>query len=162
MKFLCVKCDEPMKLKKTAGPDTAGSLSVLFYCPICAQEIAMLTNPYETQLVSSLGVKIGGNVPAANNSPLQRGVSEGRGVLEGEGDISKCPFSDVVQKAMSGATSDSVGGFRWTEDASIRLEKIPEFVRPMAKMGIEKFAKDSGYSQVDEKVLDEAKEKFGM
>lgn len=145
MKFLCMKCDEPMKLKKTEGPDRIGSLSVIFSCPACSQETALLTNPYETQLVSSLGVKIGGKVPEAAG-----------------GDISKCPFSDVVQKAMGGSGSESESGFRWTGEASARLEKIPEFVRPMAKMGIEKFAKESGYAQVDEEVLDAAKEKFGM
>lgn len=161
MKFLCVRCDEPMKLKKTDGPDAGGSLSVLFSCPKCLQETALLTNPYETQLVSSLGVKIGGKVPATN-SPIERGGLEKGGLSEGEGDLSKCPFSDVVQKAMSGSVSDSESGFPWTEEAVNRLEKIPEFVRPMAKMGIEKFAKDSGYMQVDEKVLDQAKTKFGM
>ena len=56
--------------------------------------------------------------------------------------------------------SESV--FAWTGKAEERLEKIPEFVRPMAKMGIEKFAKDKGYAQVDETVLDAAKEEFGM
>ena len=59
MKFLCVKCDEPMKLEKTAGPDRVGSLSVLYHCPKCSHQIAMLTNAFETQLVTSLGVKIG-------------------------------------------------------------------------------------------------------
>lgn len=153
MKFLCVQCDAPMKLRKSDGPDEGGSLSVLFYCPDCNKEIAMLTNPYETQLVSSLGIKIGGTVPGSDKT---------------EG--SKCPFSDVVQKAMSGSSESAASGpenvpteiFAWTEEASSRLEKIPFFVRPMAKMGIEKFAKDSGYGQVDGKVLDEAKEKFGM
>ena len=62
MKFLCVKCDEPMKIQKTRGPDEAGSLSVLVVCPKCSQEFAMLTNSFETQLVGSLGVKIGPSV----------------------------------------------------------------------------------------------------
>jgi hypothetical protein len=44
-----------MKLASTAPPDK-GSLSVVYACPKCAHRIAMLTNPYETQLVSSLGV----------------------------------------------------------------------------------------------------------
>ena len=58
MKFLCVPCDSPMKLQ-TVGPPEGGSLSVVFSCPECGYEIAMLTNPYETQLVQSLGVRIG-------------------------------------------------------------------------------------------------------
>ena len=58
MKFLCVPCDSPMKLQ-TVGPPERGSLSVVYSCPECGYEMAMLTNPFETQLVQSLGVRIG-------------------------------------------------------------------------------------------------------
>ncbi len=60
MKFLCVSCDEPMKLAE-ARPPERGSLTVVYRCPHCSHEIAMLTNPYETQVVGSLGVEIGGD-----------------------------------------------------------------------------------------------------
>src|SRR3990172_4448732 len=66
MKFLCLDCDEPMKLHSTAGPDE-GSLTVTFRCPACGFRVAMLTNPFETQMVRSLGVKVGG----AAASPAQ-------------------------------------------------------------------------------------------
>ena len=58
MKFLCVPCDTPMKLQ-TVGPPERGSLSIVYSCPECGYEIAMLTNAYETQIVQSLGVRIG-------------------------------------------------------------------------------------------------------
>src|SRR2546429_367489 len=64
MKFLCLDCDEPMKLHSTEGPDE-GSLSVTFRCPECGFRVAMLTNPFETQMVRSLGVKVGGATPPA-------------------------------------------------------------------------------------------------
>ena len=51
---------------------------------------------------------------------------------------------------------------RWTAAAEARLANIPEFVRPMARTGIEKFARDKGALEVDEKVLDEARQFFGM
>ena len=51
---------------------------------------------------------------------------------------------------------------RWTAAAEARLTNIPEFVRPMAKVGIEKFARDRGSLEVDEKILDAAKDFFGM
>jgi hypothetical protein len=51
---------------------------------------------------------------------------------------------------------------RWTAAAEARLAKVPEFVRPMARTGIEKFARDRGFVEVDEKILDEAREFFGM
>jgi proto-chlorophyllide reductase subunit len=65
MKFLCVDCDEPMALKETLGPDN-GSLTVVFECGSCGKKTAMLTNSMETQMVHSLGVKVGGRKePAA-------------------------------------------------------------------------------------------------
>ena len=58
MKFLCVPCDSQMKLQ-SVGPPERGSLSVVYSCPECGYEMAMLTNAYETQVVQSLGVRIG-------------------------------------------------------------------------------------------------------
>ena len=43
MKFLCVPCDSPMKLQTIAPPE-GGSLSVVYSCPECGYEMAMLTN----------------------------------------------------------------------------------------------------------------------
>lgn len=63
MKFLCVECDVPMALKETKGPDN-GSMTVIFGCRSCGRQIAMLTNEMETQMVHSLGVKIGGRKSA--------------------------------------------------------------------------------------------------
>jgi hypothetical protein len=51
---------------------------------------------------------------------------------------------------------------RWTAAAEARLEKVPAFVRPMAQAGIERFARDRGVLEVDEQMLDEAREFFGM
>ena len=58
MKFLCVPCDSPMKLQ-SVGPPERGSLAVVYSCPECGYEMAMLTNASETQVVQSLGVRIG-------------------------------------------------------------------------------------------------------
>jgi hypothetical protein len=51
---------------------------------------------------------------------------------------------------------------RWTSAAEARLANIPEFVRPMARTGIERFARERGTLEVDEQVLDAAREFFGM
>jgi hypothetical protein len=140
MKFLCVSCDEPMKLT-LAKPPERGSLTVVYRCPSCAHEIAMLTNPYETQVVGSLGVKVGG-------------------ASGGTDDTAKCPFSDVVRDL--GSDRGGSSAVLWTPEATSRLENIPEFARPMAKTGIEKFALDRGLAQIDAEVLDQAKDFFGM
>ena len=70
MKFLCIPCDSPMKLQ-TVGPPERGSLSVVYACPECGYEMAMLTNAYETQVVQSLGVKIGPST-GRGRPPLRR------------------------------------------------------------------------------------------
>src|SRR2546428_8377556 len=78
MKFLCLDCDQPMKLHSTEGPDE-GSLSVTFRCPECGFRVAMLTNPFETQMVRSLGVKVGGRtVPAEPFENLRATMAGGR------------------------------------------------------------------------------------
>ncbi|MGH7427208.1 MAG: hypothetical protein ACREJ4_02405 [Candidatus Methylomirabilaceae bacterium] len=63
MKFLCVSCDEAMKIQETSGPEE-GSLTVTFGCPTCQRQVALLTNPMETQIVRALDVTVGGNRPA--------------------------------------------------------------------------------------------------
>ena len=148
MKFLCVPCDSPMKLH-TVGPPDRGSLSVVYSCPECGYEIAMLTNAYETQVVQSLGVRIGPST----------GLGTGP---EGKEDAaSKCPFSAMIPAAEA-ATQADPNVVRWTPAAEARLANIPEFVRPMAKTGIEKFAREKGAMEVDERILDEARDFFGM
>jgi hypothetical protein len=144
MKFLCVPCDTPMKLQTVAPPDR-GSLSVVYSCPECGYEIAMLTNAYETQVVQSLGVRIGPESTSA----------AGAGVASGGG----CPFTGMIP-AMEGVTATMP--VRWTSAAEARLANIPEFVRPMARTGIERFARERGVLEVDEKVLDAARDFFGM
>jgi hypothetical protein len=151
MKFLCVPCDSPMKLQ-SVGPPESGSLSVVYSCPECGYEMAMLTNAYETQVVQSLGVRIG---PAGAS-----GEAAG-----------KCPFTAMIP-ANDGAEGTAYGKtpaagtspvpVRWTAAAEARLDKVPSFVRPMARAGIEQFARDNGSLEVNETILDAAKEFFGM
>ena len=150
MKFLCVPCDSPMKLQ-TVGPPERGSLAVVYSCPECGYEMAMLTNPYETQVVQSLGVRIG---PETSGAAAADVASAG----------GKCPFGAMIPSTNGAqpANTDEPMPVRWTAAAEARLANIPEFVRPMAKTGIEKFARDRGSLEVDEQILDAAKDFFGM
>jgi hypothetical protein len=132
-----------MRLASTAESEP-GSLSVVYSCPQCGYEMAMLTNAQETQMVRSLGVRIG---PA----------SEKLAAADGAVSTSKCPFS-----AMLPARSAAAEGPSWTAGALARLEAIPEMVRPMAKAGIEMVAKESGHAVIDEEVLVAARTRFGM
>jgi proto-chlorophyllide reductase subunit len=147
MKFLCVPCDSPMKLQ-TVGPPDRGSLSIVYSCPECGYEMAMLTNAYETQVVQSLGVRIGPDAEAAGTS-----TPAGR-----------CPFPAMIptDPGPTVVHPEEQAAVRWTATAEARLANIPAFVRPMARTGIERFARERGVLEVDDKILDEAREFFGM
>ena len=138
-----------MKLQTVAPPER-GSLAVVYACPECGYEMAMLTNAYETQVVQSLGVRIGPEAGGAASSTESTG--------------GKCPFPAMIpgmEDAKPGATGEPLP-VRWTSAAEARLANIPEFVRPMARTGIERFAQEKGAAEVDEKILDAAREFFGM
>jgi hypothetical protein len=123
--------------------------------------MAMLTNAYETQVVQSLGVRIGPEVEAG------AAATSGR-----------CPFpamipgNEAARPSQAGAPDARTlrGGVEagdpipvvWTAAAEARLANIPEFVRPMARTGIERFARERGTHEVDETVLDAARDFFGM
>jgi hypothetical protein len=136
-----------MKLH-TVGPSERGSLSVVYSCPECGYEMAMLTNAYETQIVQSLGVRIG-----PTDASAEVGASG-----------SRCPFPGMIpatEEARPAQAGEPIP-VRWTAAAEARLAKVPEFVRPMARTGIERFARERGAAEVDETVLDAAREFFGM
>jgi hypothetical protein len=93
--------------------------------------------------VQSLGVRIG---PASAADATAGG---------------KCPFSAMIPGTDQARPSEGTP-VRWTAAAEARLANIPEFVRPMAKTGIEKFALEKGAAEVDDTLLDEARDFFGM
>lgn len=168
MKLLCVSCDTQMKLEETTGP-VEGSLSVSFACPSCAHRIALLTNPGETQLVRALDVKIGGRSSPAEPWEFVRTMLAARGedvaarekgstasTGEGLSEGSRCPFSTVANRAAEMAS------LTWDPAAERRLERVPDFIRPMARQGIERFAVERGYERITEKVMDEARGVLGF
>ncbi|HUF10866.1 MAG TPA: PCP reductase family protein [Rhodothermales bacterium] len=157
MKFLCVSCDRQMKLTETLGPDE-DAISAIFSCPECGHQVAMLTNSMETQLVKSLDVKIGrgaelrGPMSVVRTSLLDAPETVSEGSAGG-----KCPFTGAVKEAFA-AGEDVV----WTEAARERLERIPEFVRPMVKRGIEQHARDQGIARITEEVMADVRTTLGM
>ncbi len=172
MKFLCITCDAAMRLQATAGPDE-GSLTVTFACPACGHRIAMLTNPWETQLVRSLGVKVGGatgeappfeqvraNLARQRDGALVDDAAPRPGEApaapaEGPG----CPFAAMIPGADAEASRDAPA---WTPEAEARIDRIPAFIRPMAKQAIERFARERGYGTITDAVMDEARSAMGM
>ncbi len=85
MKFVCLKCETYMTFEKVEKP-AEGSLGVFFECPSCQSRFSMVTNPGETQMVSSLGVQLGGRTEAPKPLEMTRGglednVSAGMGQM---------------------------------------------------------------------------------
>ena len=164
MKFLCVPCDTPMRLRATEESEP-GSLSVVYSCPACGYEMAMLTNQHETDMVRSLGVRIGPAAAAAIANPGGApAATMGTMAAAGEAPASRCPFASMLG---GGTTQPEASvpqevGPEWTAGALARLESIPEMVRPMARAGIEMVARENGQQVIDETVLAEARARFGM
>lgn len=154
MKFLCLECDEPMTLSESRGPDH-DSMTVVFMCPTCGRRMAMLTNMMETQVVRSLGVKIGGRT--SEPRPME-GIRASL-VTGGEGHggrASGCPFTGMVEEAYERAE------LAWTDEARARMEKIPTFARRMVMKSVEEYAREMGYEMISVDVLDETRSRMGM
>jgi hypothetical protein len=170
MKFVCMKCESFMLFQKVEKPGE-DSLGVMFECPTCGSRVAMVTNPGETQMVSALGVKLGGRTtepepfeltrgtlkdavqapvtaPAPAAAAAQTAVSEQVATEAG-----KCPFSSMLAGMKEGVVSKAT----WSPEALERMEKIPDFVRPMVKSGIEAYAQKQGYQVITSKVVEESK-----
>ena len=61
MKFLCIPCDVKMEVQVDGiMPEEKQNLAMKFKCKKCGHSIAMLTNKFETEFVSKLGVEMGG------------------------------------------------------------------------------------------------------
>lgn len=144
MKFLCVECDEQMAFDDRAIPGD-GTLAAAFRCPRCGRRIAMLTNPMETQLVASLGVKIGGRT--IDEQPLEtiRGqVASGR------------PDAFIEEQAPGRIT------VRWSPEAEDRLSRVPGFVRGMVKRIYADYARERGIETITPALMDTARSELGL
>lgn len=136
MKFVCLNCETYMNFEKVEKPGE-DSLGVFFGCPSCNAKFSMVTNAGETQMVNSLGVKLGGRTVEAEPFEMTKGtlkaeaapipgqmaaylnekIQGGRPVAPaaaattataGEKSSSGCPFSAMV--AEMGLTSSGKPG----------------------------------------------------
>jgi hypothetical protein len=150
-----------MRLRATEESEP-GSLAVVYSCPACGYEMAMLTNQHETDMVRSLGVRIG---PAAAAAIANPGMAASGSPEASASTGSRCPFSAMLggtTQPESTREASAPSGPEWTAGALERLESIPEMVRPMARAGIEMVARENGHKVIDEAVLAAARSRFGM
>lgn len=163
MKFLCLGCDEGMRLESARGPQD-GLLEATFLCPQCGHKVVLLMNPWETQLVKVLGVKIGGRVtPATPYEQVLSSLAPPREETAAEAGVvssgAACPFAEMLGQLEPQACED---GIRWTNEAKLRIERIPSFIRPMVQKAIERYANEQGHQVITDAVMDEARSKLGM
>ena len=148
MKFLCLECDEQMQFAERRQPGD-GTFAAAFRCPRCGRSVALLANPMETQLVGSLGVKIGGRTLDAQ--PLETA----RGAMRGRDDA----FLDE-------GTGEAGTGKRplpaWTVEAQERLDRVPGFVRGMVKRIYGDYARERGIGSITPDVMDRARGDLGL
>jgi len=138
MKFVCMKCETYMNFERVEKP-AEGSLGVFFGCPSCGARFTMVTNPGETQMVSSLGVQLGGRTVAQQPFEMTRGGLRGEeggqaemanylkehyseqsdaaaaavttaSPAEGEKKTGGCPFSAMVAQMGLGSTGEAKTG----------------------------------------------------
>ena len=144
MKFLCIPCDVKMETQ-TDGimPEENTNLAMKFKCKKCGHMIAMLTNKFETEFVSKLGVEMGG-ATEVSTSPMWAVSSS---------------LAQAKEELKSTNPDDEL---IWTEEALERIKKVPFFVRGMAKKTVINFATENGITTIDAKVMDQVREKVGM
>jgi hypothetical protein len=150
MKFLCIPCDSVMDFAERQIPGD-GTLAAVFKCGSCSQEVAMLTNPMETQLVSSMGVKIGGREVPAQPMELSRTSMEG-----GKEDV-----FDQSEVVSTDSQSHSLR-VTWTSEAVGRLDNVPSFVRGMVKRIYTDWAQQNGISEMNPAIMDRARIELGL
>jgi hypothetical protein len=156
MKFLCVECDRQMQFEERQLPGD-GTLAAAFRCPSCGRGVALLTNPMETQLVASLGVKIGGTTLPPQPLETVRAM-----VATGKADA----FDDGTEAEAGAGAGAAVAaratGVTWSPAAQERLARVPGFVRGMVKKIYADYAKDRGIGEITPVVMDTARRELGL
>jgi hypothetical protein len=148
MRFLCVDCDRQMQFEERQLPGD-GTLAAAFRCPGCGRVVAMLTNPMETQLVASLGVKIGGTT--LDPQPLE---------------TVRTMMATGKEEAFDEGKGEEGSGTRplpaWSPEAEERLARVPGFVRGMVKRIYTDYARERRIAEITPGVMDAARSELGL
>ena len=142
MKFLCIDCDAQMTFEERQQPGD-GTFAASFTCPRCGRRVAMLANPMETQLVSTLGVEIGGRTLDEQPLAFTRGAVDAR--------------DDAVVDEAPRAPRPI-----WSRESEERLSKVPSFVRGMVKKIYSDYARERSIAEITPAMMDRAREELGL
>ncbi len=173
MKFLCLECDDVMDFAEREIPGD-GTMAAVFSCGSCDREIAMLANPMETQLVSSMGVQIGGRgVPEQPMELTRSSLADGSAeVFEPEAEGAEAapavdgPAPDdgvgAGDERSPGGGGHDRGPVEWSPEAVDRLQKVPSFVRGMVKRIYTDYAQERGIARMTPEKMDRARSDLGL
>jgi hypothetical protein len=142
MKFLCIDCDAQMAFAERQEPGD-GTFAAAFECPRCGRRVALLANPMESQLVSALGVKVGGRTLDQQPFETVRSSMIGR--------------DDALKDAETGGRRP-----RWTAESQERLARVPMFVRGMVMRIYADWAEQRGIIEITPDVMDRARVELGL
>ena len=121
-----------------------GTLTAVFTCPDCKREMALLTNPMETQMITSLGVEIGGRtVPPQALQQTRMGLAS--------------PLEAAFE-----APPAADGPVTWSVEATERLENVPRFVRGMVKRIYAEYAMEREIREITPEIMDRARSDLGL
>ena len=151
MKFVCMNCETYMSFEKVEKP-AEGSLGVFFACPSCEAKVSMVTNPGETQMVSSLGVQLGGRT--VEQTPLEMT----RGTLKEEVSAPSAPGSMAAylnEKINAGHSAASTGAGEAKEG-----EGGCPFSAMVAQMGLTSSGTETATPQSDLQWTPDAQERL--
>lgn len=150
MKFLCVDCDRVMGYVERRLPGD-GTMAVVYACPGCQRETALLTNPMETRLVSGLGIEVGGRTVPPEPLELVRSSLEG---FDSGG--------EEARPAVDDPDTLRPGQVRWSGPARERLLSVPSFVRGMVKRIYGEYAAERGIVEITPEIMDRARTELGL
>jgi hypothetical protein len=150
VKFLCLACDQVMDYAERRLPGD-GTMAVVYACPGCAREIAMLANPMETRLVSGLGIEVGGRTVPPEPLELARSALEGTDTP-----------ANLEGGVAGGSGSRSPGQVRWNAAARERLLAVPSFVRGMVKRIYGEYAAERDIDEITPEIMDRARAELGL
>jgi hypothetical protein len=150
VKFLCLTCDQVMDYAERRLPGD-GTMAVVYACPDCGREIAMLANPMETRMVSGLGIEVGGRTVPPEPLELARSA------------IDLVDDPTRVDDGMAGEPGRRrPGQVRWNAAARERLLAVPSFVRGMVKRIYGEYAAERDIEEITPEIMDRARSELGL
>jgi Proto-chlorophyllide reductase 57 kD subunit len=161
MKFLCIACDTVMEFAERQLPGD-GTMAAVFTCGRCHREVAMLTNPMETQLVSSLGIRVGGRtVPEQPMELLRSSLATGGNAFTDSETEAETETKTGSSQFPSPSPSPSPSVV-WSGAAQERLARVPSFVRGMVKRIYSDYARERSIVTITPEVMDRARTDLGL